>query len=128
MREFFAVALGGMIGSVARYAVGIGVEKSWSQLNWPLATLFVNIVGCFCIGMAAAAMNRWQWNDTPIDLAVRVGILGGFTTFSAFGLEVMRLWQADRTLAASAVVFLNVAGAIAAVFLGDMFCKWILHE
>ncbi len=123
MREFIAVALGGMIGSVARYAVGLGVAKGWSQLNWPLATLLVNVIGCFFIGLAAAAARKWQWFDTPIDLAVRVGILGGFTTFSSFGLEVVQLWQKERTLAASGVILLNVSLAVVAVLLGEWLVK-----
>jgi CrcB protein len=123
MREFLGVALGGMIGSVARYSVGLGVAKGWSSLNWPLATLLVNVLGCFAIGVVAAAAKRWQWLDTPIDLAVRVGILGGFTTFSAFGLEVVRLWQNDRALAASGIVLGNVALGLLAVVLGDWVFK-----
>jgi fluoride exporter len=125
MREFVAVALGGMIGSVARYSLALGIAKGWSHLGWPLATLLVNVLGCFAIGIAAAAAKRWQFLDTPIDLAVRVGILGGFTTFSTFGFEVMRLWQSDRVMAASSVVLANVVLAIAAVLLGDWLFKWI---
>jgi len=117
-----------MVGSVARYAVGLGVAKGWSQLNWPLATLLVNVAGCFCIGLAAAAAKKWHWFDTPIDLAVRVGILGGFTTFSSFGLEVVRLWQNDRTLAASGVILLNVSLAILAVVLGEWLFKWAIES
>ena len=96
MRELVAVALGGMIGSVARYSVSLSFSKGWSSLSWPLATLLVNVFGCFMIGIVGAATKRWQWLDTPMDLAVRVGILGGFTTFSSFGLEVIRLWHDDR--------------------------------
>lgn len=128
MRELMAVALGGMIGSVGRYAVGLGFLKGWSNVNWPLATLFVNVVGCFCIGIAAAAAKKWHWSDTPIDLAVRVGILGGFTTFSSFGLEAVRLWQDDRTLAASAVVLCNVLLSLVAVVLGDWMFKWFFQS
>ncbi len=124
MREFVAVAIGGMIGSVARYSVGLGIARGWSSLSWPLATLLVNVLGCLAIGIVAAAAKRGHWLDTPIDLAVRVGILGGFTTFSSFGLEVVRLWQNDRTLAASSVVFANVALALLAVILGEWLFKW----
>ncbi|MDZ4850292.1 MAG: fluoride efflux transporter CrcB [Pirellulaceae bacterium] len=123
MREFVAVALGGMLGSLARYIVGLGVSRAWATLNWPLATLLVNVLGCFAIGLFSAAAKRWQWLDTPMDLAVRIGILGGFTTFSSFGLEAVRLWQADRALAASSVIFLNVAMAVVAVVLGEWLFK-----
>jgi CrcB protein len=75
--------------------------------------------------MVAAATKRWQLLDTPMDLAVRVGILGGFTTFSAFGLEVVRLWQSDRTLAASGVVLANVVLGLFAVALGDLIFRWM---
>ncbi len=127
MREIVAVALGGMIGSVARYSLALGIAKGWNQLGWPLATLLANVLGCFAIGIAAAAAKRWQLLDTPIDLAVRIGILGGFTTFSSFGFEVMRLWQSDRTLAAASVVLANVILALAAVMLGDWLFKWMFE-
>jgi fluoride exporter len=127
MREFIAVALGGMIGSVARYGVSLVVSKAWPSFHWPLATLFVNVLGCFAIGMVAAATKRWQLLDTPFDLAVRVGILGGFTTFSAFGLEVVRLWQNDRALAASSVIIANIVFGLAAVVLGELLFKWMFE-
>ncbi len=77
MRDFIVVALGGMIGSVARHAANVGLIRLGAPTSWPLATLFVNLVGCFGIGLIAAAAKRWQGLDTQWELAVRVGILGG---------------------------------------------------
>jgi fluoride exporter len=124
MRDFIAVALGGMLGSVARHAANVGLSRFATTSSWPIATLLVNLVGCFGIGLLAAAAKRWQWLDTPWELAVRIGVLGGLTTFSSFGLEVVRLWQADRPLAAGTVVAANVILGIGAVLLGEFTLRW----
>lgn len=121
------VALGGMLGSVARHAANVGLIRLGAPTSWPLATLFVNLVGCFGIGLIAAAAKRWQGLDTQWELAVRVGILGGLTTFSSFGLEVVRLWQADRPAAACLVVAANVILGIGAVVFGEYAFRWIIR-
>ncbi|MFN9913646.1 MAG: fluoride efflux transporter FluC, partial [Pirellulaceae bacterium] len=91
MRDFLAVALGGMLGSVARHAVNQGFLRLWPTAGWPLATLTVNVAGCFLAGVFVASLRRWPSFDAAWDMAVRVGFLGGLTTFSSFGLEVVRL-------------------------------------
>ncbi len=123
MRDWIAVALGGMLGSVARYAVSIALLRTSTGVHWPLATWLVNTVGCFAIGLVAGAAQRWGWANSPADLALRVGFLGGFTTFSAFGLEVVRLTQSDRLATALSVVLANVVCAILAAALGEALVK-----
>ena len=127
MRDFIAVALGGMLGSVARHAANVGLSRFAASSSWPIATLTVNLVGCFGIGLLAAAAKRWQWLDTPWELAVRVGVLGALTTFSSFGLEVARLWQADRPFAAGMVVAANLILGIGAVVLGECSLRWLVR-
>ncbi len=118
MRDFIAVAIGGMVGSVSRHGVNLLLSRFSGQSGWPLATLTVNVVGCFAIGLLSVFAKRYGWVDTEWELAVRVGILGGLTTFSSFGLEVVRLWQEGRFAVSAAVICLNVFLGIGAVVLG----------
>lgn len=82
-----AVAAGGAVGSAARYVVVMTVLR-WTPGNFPWGTLLVNLLGCFAIGAFSAAGTRWPWAAHP---ALIAGLLGGFTTFSAFGIETVRL-------------------------------------
>ncbi|HYN31188.1 MAG TPA: CrcB family protein [Ilumatobacteraceae bacterium] len=112
-----AVALGGAIGSAARWAVAIGVESSASNdTGWPWATLIVNVVGCLLIGFAARHIVR----DTTMWAFTVTGILGGFTTFSALAVELNDLADADRLpLAALYAVVTMVAGIGATAIAGS---------
>ena len=112
-----AVALGGAIGSTARWAVARGAEAAeWSDAGWPWATLIVNVVGCILIGFAARRIDR----DTTMWAFTVTGILGGFTTFSALAVELNDLADADRLpLAALYAVVTMVAGIGATAIAGS---------
>ena len=85
-----AVAIGGTLGATGRWAVGSVWERSPG--GWPWATLLVNLVGCVAIGLAARRLQR----ETVAWAFAVTGILGGFTTFSAFAVEVDDLLDADH--------------------------------
>ena len=93
MTQILLVALGGAAGSVARYGVGVLAARLFS-LDFPWGTLAVNLAGCLAIG----ALGAWFAAQAPgreaIKLAVLVGVLGGFTTFSAFARETVELIDA----------------------------------
>jgi fluoride exporter len=127
MRDFIAVAIGGMLGSTARHAVSLSFQRLGLASTWPLATLTVNIVGCFAIGLLMAAARRWQWLDTPWELAVRVGFLGGLTTFSSFGLETVRLWQDGKAVTAVSVIAISLVLGLAAVVFGEQLFRWLVR-
>lgn len=84
VNNFLLVGIGGAIGSMARYGIG-RLASSWPG-GWPLATFLVNLLGSLLIGVLVALL----WRNEPARLLLGVGLLGGFTTFSAFSLE---LWQ-----------------------------------
>lgn len=89
MMQVLLVALGGALGSVARYGVGFAAAR-WLGLGFPWGTLTVNIVGGLAMGLLAARIGPGQ---EDLRLLLGVGILGGFTTFSAFSLETVRLME-----------------------------------
>ena len=108
------VALGGAIGSVLRF-VGVQVVGA------PLATIVVNILGSFAIGAIFVLMDgRAGWQ-----LFLMTGVLGGFTTFSAFSLDTLKLVQSGQHLTAIAYVMDTVALSLIAVALGVALAKGI---
>ena len=115
----FWVALGGALGSVARYAFS-GVAVRWLGAGFPYGTLFVNVTGSFTIGLLAAlvASDGRPLLGADARAFLLVGVLGGFTTFSSFSLETLNLARSG----ALGPAILNVAGSVvlclAAVSLG----------
>jgi fluoride exporter len=118
MRETIAVAIGGMFGSVLRYWVSWGLEHRFGGFL-PWGTLLVNVGGCFAIGVLWAFTQRTNAISPIWELALRAGFLGGLTTFSSFGLEVIKLGQSDRWQSAVVIVVANVVLGLSAVCIGQ---------
>ena len=112
---YLSVALGGAIGATARFAIGVAVLRVWRG-EFPLAVLAINIVGSFLMGLFVVASQQRglaAWN--PL---VMSGLLGGFTTFSAFSLEAVTLVERGAMGAAALYVGLSVGGALLALVAG----------
>lgn len=130
MRHLIAVALGGALGSAARYGLqGWAQERAARAHGWialfPLGTLAVNLAGCFAIG-ALAALAQGRLLVTPEARSfLLVGVLGGFTTFSAFGYETVELARAGNVALAAANVGASVAFGLAGVWLGAALARGI---
>jgi CrcB protein len=116
MTAILQVALGGAIGAVLRYLTGIGLIRLFGHTPMPLGVLTVNILGSFIMGLfVVAAAQRGLTHLSPL---VATGILGGFTTFSAFSLEAVTLYERGALGLAAAYVLANVTLSIAALFAG----------
>ena len=120
--EWIAVALGGMLGAVSRHALQ-GVFSLLGAAWLPIATLTANVLGCFAIGVLAQWSFQQQLTNHWWVVGARVGLLGGLTTFSSFGLDVVRLWQADRTGHAMLLTASHLALGLAAVVAGLNWAK-----
>lgn len=97
---FFYIALGGALGSVARYSLSGYSNQAFGDGRFPIGTLMVNLVGCLLVGILAGLGERHQLFSHDARFFIFTGIMGGFTTFSAFGLEtIMLLRRGDLTLA-----------------------------
>ena len=92
--EMVLVAAGGALGSVARYLVSVA-SLTWFGTGFPWGTLAVNVIGSAAIGICGALGVSGEWR-----LLLVTGVLGGFTTFSAFSLETGMLWERHPGLAA----------------------------
>jgi fluoride exporter len=94
--QVLLVALGGAVGSLARYGVGVAAVRLFG-LAFPWGTLAVNVIGGLAMGLLAARIGP---NEESMRLLIGTGLLGGFTTFSAFSLETVRLMEHQPGLAA----------------------------
>ena len=110
------VALGGAIGASMRYLFGVGVMRLTGPSEFPLAILSVNVIGSFLMGVfVVAAAHRGLTHFSPF---VMTGLLGGFTTFSAFSLETVNLMERGHIGAASLYVALSVGLSIVGLMIG----------
>ncbi|KRQ11112.1 camphor resistance protein CrcB [Bradyrhizobium pachyrhizi] len=117
-----AVAIGGSLGSVARYLVAIGAGRLVGA-EFPWGTLVINIVGSFLIGVFAEAFAL-SWNASQaMRVFLTVGICGGFTTFSTFSLDVIVLMQRGELWLAGAYMAASVALSILALFGGLLLVR-----
>jgi CrcB protein len=120
MPSLFLVMGGGAIGSGLRFLVGRAAAALFGS-TFPVGTLAVNLIGGLCMGLLVGMLARGlplAEAGEPLRLLLGVGVLGGFTTFSAFTLETVDMLQAGHALAAAGYVLASVAGAVAALFLG----------
>jgi len=109
------VALGGAVGAVLRYLGVLGAAR-WLGAGFPYGTLAVNVAGSFLIGVVFSALTaREAMHLAPF---LTVGVLGGFTTFSAFSLDALILWERGAAGLAAAYVLASVALSLGAVGLG----------
>nr|WP_324259650.1 fluoride efflux transporter CrcB [Cellvibrio fontiphilus] len=95
--QWLAIALGGALGSVLRFAA-VGYLTPLLGIRFPLGTFIVNIVGSFLIGVAYVLLVEKTALSVEWRLFFITGVLGGFTTFSAFSLEMLQLWQSGYVL------------------------------
>jgi len=114
------VAAGGALGAAARYLVNVGVMRALGP-GFPWATLAVNVAGSFLMG----ALVIWLARRGGQHLApfVMTGVLGGFTTFSAFSLDVATLWERGEAAAAAAYAAGSVVLSVGALFAA----MWLLR-
>jgi CrcB protein len=121
------IAVGGGLGSVARYIAATLVHSAIPGFK-PSGTLAVNLIGCLLIGLIMQIMNRSETVGTPAYFLLVTGILGGFTTFSAFGYETLTLWQGKQSGWMLVNIGGNLIGGLLAVFVGqrlaDLCWRW----
>ncbi len=115
------VAAGGAIGAMCRYLM----MSAFTPANFPYATLSVNTLGGFVMGVLVVLFTR----ILPVPLVVQsfltVGILGGFTTFSTFSLDMMRLLERGEILSALLYALASVIGSVVALWGGMVLTRWL---
>ncbi len=122
IKAVILIFFGGGIGSVFRYLTSVFTEK-YVQSTFPWATFFVNVVGCLIVGILAGLFVRQQLTSPDLRLLFITGFCGGFTTFSAFALENVKLFQNGNSLLALLYIALSVILGVFAVWTGMMITK-----
>ncbi|MEM6476955.1 MAG: fluoride efflux transporter CrcB [Pseudomonadota bacterium] len=117
------VAAGGAIGAVGRYALGQAFAGLLGSSGFPWAILSVNILGSLAMGLLFGWFASHDGGTETQRLFLAVGILGGFTTFSAFSLEIILLIQRGAIALACAFIAASVIGGVAALYLGLTLAK-----
>lgn len=117
MVECMIVGAGGFIGAVCRYLIGLIPLEQGSV--FPVKTFAINVLGSFVIGVIAALAAKDSWLDPQIVLFLKVGICGGFTTFSSFALETADMLKSGSEATAVLYVSLSMLIGVAAVFAGQ---------
>jgi CrcB protein len=114
----FLVGAGGFAGSILRFGVGGLAYRLFPSATVPIGTLAVNVIGCLAIGVLGGVGDARQIAAPEFRLLLMVGLLGGFTTFSAFGYEVLVLVRADEPVRAVVNVGLHLVLGLIAVWIG----------
>ena len=118
MKAILLVALGGAVGSVARYKLSGLILHHTIDWRFPAGTFAVNVIGCLVAGVLAGLAEKHDMFSPDARVLLFTGLLGGFTTFSAFGLETMHLMKRGDLGVAAANVALSVLAGLAALWLG----------
>lgn len=117
LANLFFVALGGAVGASLRYLTYLGVGRAVGG-GYPWATMTVNIAGSLLMGLLVGWLMRRGGTGEGLRLFLGVGLLGGFTTFSAFSLDFALLWQRGEAAGAISYALISMAASIAALFAG----------
>ena len=117
-----AIGIGGGLGALARYGSNAAAAQVLG-FNFPWGTMMINIVGSFLMGLAVAKFMQIEGLSQEWRAFVTTGFLGGFTTFSAFSLDFVNLWERGEALYALAYMLASVIGSVLALFLA----LWIVR-
>ena len=112
------VGIGGFFGAVMRYLVAGWVQDIFRAFSLPYGTITVNITGCLLIGLLAGLSENRNLLNQETRALLLIGVLGGFTTFSAFGYETVELLREGKSMAAFSNVAIQVCLGLAAVWVG----------
>lgn len=114
---YFMIALGGAFGALSRYGLTKWINQSW-QAHFPLATLMINVLGSFLMGIAFVVISERITSLEPFRPLIMIGFLGAFTTFSTFSLEIVSLFNQQAWLTALSYLSLSCLLGILALAAG----------
>jgi CrcB protein len=123
IKQLLLVGLGGGIGSMLRFLTSYFTATKTIASSFPLATLTVNVLGCFLIGILMGLSLKYHWMDATMKALLITGFCGGFTTFSAFSLENWQMYQAGNYTSLIFYILVSIFFGFAAVWAGFIFTK-----
>ena len=130
LKQILIVSLGGALGSVARYKLGGFILHRTASSDFPFSTFSINVFGCFVIGLLSGLVEHHDLFSPSARLLLFTGLLGGFTTFSAFGYESLFLFRRNLIAISFLYITASVLCGLVAVWMGtkiiDLF--WPPHH
>ncbi len=124
MINYLIIGVGGFLGAIARYAIGVWIGQKWGRI-FPLGTFFINVSGSFFIGLIMSLFTERFMVNPQWRLFLVVGFLGAYTTFSTFEYETGRLIKDGEWLVATMNVVLSVFVGFVALKIGEVIAKSI---
>lgn len=121
---YLFIALGGAFGALSRYGATRWVNTYWHH-HFPLATMMINVLGCFLMGIAFVVINERMPSWAPYQPLIMVGFLGAFTTFSTFSLEIASLMNMQAWLSAASYLLLSCVLGIIGVTAGIALARFL---
>ena len=125
MSIYLAIALGGSLGAVCRYWVSTSTYQ-WLGTDFPFGTLMVNVSGSFVMGLLTVLFTEKLTLGEEVRLALVVGFLGSYTTFSAFALDTLNWVNNGALIKAGAYILFSVAGSLLGVWAGFVGARLVL--
>ena len=125
MQNALLAGLGGFIGTMLRYLLNSSVHRFFHYPVFPYGVLIINLIGCFLIGLLSGLIETREIFTFQTRVFIFIGILGGFTTFSAFGYDTFNLLRNDKMLFAFINIFAQVVGGLFLVWGGYVLSRII---
>lgn len=125
MKLLLFAMIGGALGSGARHGVNVGMGR-WLGAGFPWWTLFVNVTGCFLMGVLIESLALKFNASNELRTFLATGVLGGYTTFSAFSLDFSYMMQRHEYVPAGAYLIASVALSIMGLYAGLWLARWAL--
>lgn len=126
MLNIISVFIGGGIGAIARYLVSLGIVKQFGEMELPIATFSINILGCFLLGfLYILFLEKANMNNT-LGLALTVSFCGAFTTFSTFSLEIFKLIENQQIIQSCLYIIFSVIIGLLSVIIGINCAKFLI--
>jgi len=118
MKQIFLVGVGGGLGAIARFRLGAWILHATPGWRFPIGTFCINVIGCGVAGILTGLLESQETSTADLRIFLFTGILGGFTTFSAFGVETVGLMRRGEPAVALANVIFSVMAGVIALWLG----------
>lgn len=125
MYKILLIGIGGAVGSIARYILSGSIQQLSHNIEFPYGTLFVNLLGCFIIGLCSQLADVRGFFTPEARALIFVGLLGGFTTFSTFSNESVNLLMDGETVSGFANIATHVIAGLAMVWIGRITAEVI---
>lgn len=128
MLNLVAIFFGGGIGAIARYLISLNIVKIYGEMDLPIATFSINILGCFLLGFLYILFLEKTNVNNAVSLALTVGFCGAFTTFSTFSLEIFKLIESQQIIQSLLYIILSVVIGLLSVIIGIQCAKFLISN